>query len=72
MEDSVDTASIALENEDGNLLPEEDGDSTDISQSEVFGDSILLERSTLLQDSGQTSATIGGILVQDENDKIIV
>ena len=72
MEDSVDNASIALENEDGNLLPEEDGDSTDISQSEVFGDSILLERSTLSQGAGQTSATIGGILVQDENDKVLI
>ena len=47
LEDDGDNASIELEDGEGNLLPEVEGDVTDISESEVFGGTILLEVSTL-------------------------
>ena len=72
LEDSLDTASIELEDGEGNLLPEEDDEVTDISESTTFGGTILLERTTLDGFAGQTSSLVGGIFIQDENEKILI
>ncbi len=58
--------------EEGILLPEQDGDTTDITTSTDFGGIILLERTTLDGFAGQTSDTIGGFLVQDDGGKVLI
>ena len=58
--------------ETGNQLLKEGTDTVDISESTTFGNHFLLERTTLDGYANQTSDTIGGIFVQDENEKILI